>query len=808
MNGPSSLGATQLRWRCDRSWLPFQSTEELPEMQEIVGQARAVAALKFGVEMRRDGYNLFVLGPPGIGKRTVVQGCLEESAATAAVPSDWCYVNNFDDPRRPSAISLPAGRGLQFRNDVRQLVDDLSTSIPAALERAEHQTRQKSIAEEASERQESAFKALAHEALEQKVQLIRTPGGFAFAPMHNDEVMSAEDFEKLPADERERVKKQIQGLQEKLRQLIETVPTWLKETRDKIRELDRGAVKLAIGHLFAQAREKHVDLPTVAAYFAAAEKDILERGDEFQPSEDGTPSPLAAAESRPSFEEYEVNLFVDNSQTKGAPIIMEDHPSYHNLLGRVEHESQLGALFTNFSLIKAGALHRANGGYLVLDAWRLLQQPFAWDALKRALAARSIKIESLAEVLSLVSTVSLEPEPIPLDAKVVLIGDRMLYYLLCAYDPDFVQQFKVAADFEDRMERSAESCLLFARFLGSLARRNKLRPFNQAAVARILEYGARVAEDAEHLSTHVQTMADLLVESDFWASKDSATVVDAPHVQRALDMQVERADRVRDRLYDEIRRGTILIDLTGSRIGQVNGLSVLDLGNFRFGQPSRITATTRLGRGEVIDIEREVKLGGPTHSKGVLILSSYLASRYAKERPLSLGATLAFEQSYGMIEGDSASMAELCAILSSLADVPLKQSLAITGSVNQFGQSQPIGGVNEKIEGFFDVCRAQQLTGEQGVIIPRTNVKHLMLRDDVVAAVEKGQFHVYAIDSVDDALGLLTGMPAGEADQHGHFPAGTLNHRIVTRLEELQRLRTRFGEFPVTQARIREASHE
>lgn len=809
MNGPAPLEPVRLRWRCDPAWLPFETTDELAEMREIVGQSRAVAAVQFGVEMRRDGYNLFVLGPPGIGKRSVVQRCLEDAAAGATPPCDWCYVNHFEDPRRPRAIPLPAGRGVKFRDDVRQLVDDLSRAIPAALERDEHQSRRKAIEEEASERQERAFTALAHEALEQKVQLIRTPGGFAFAPMQKGEVMSAEDFEKLPLEERERIQKQIQNLQDKLRELIEAAPAWLKETRDKVRELNRGAVKLAIGHLFAQVRERHVDLPQVAAYFDDAERDILEHVDELQPSEEENPSPLAGgSDNRPSFEDYEVNLFVDHSQTKGAPIVTEDHPSYHNLIGRVEHESQLGALFTNFTLIKAGALHRANGGYLVLDAWRLLQQPFAWDALKRALAARVIKMESLAEVLSLVSTVSLEPEPIPLDVKIVLVGDRMLYYMLYAYDPDFAEQFKVAADFEDEMERTAESCLLMARFLASVAKQRKLRPLSRDAIARVLEHAARAAEDSERLSTHIQTINDLLIESDYWAGKAAGAVVERKHVQQALDMQIERADRVRDRIHDEIRRGTILIDLRGERVGQVNGLSVLDLGNFRFGQPSRITATTRLGRGEVIDIEREVKLGGPTHSKGVLILSAYLASRYARERPLSLAATLAFEQSYGMIEGDSASIGELCAILSSLADVPVRQSLAVTGSVNQFGQAQPIGGVNEKIEGFFDVCRAQGLTGEQGVVIPRSNVKHLMLREDVIEAVEQGRFRIHAVQSVDEALELLTGLPAGASDVAGSFPVGTVNQRVMARLDEFERLRRRFGESAAAHGKRQEPTHE
>lgn len=792
---PGPLDPSVLRQVCDPAWLPFETTAELPEFDGIVGQDRATEAVEFGVELRRDGYNLFVLGPPGIGKRTVVQRMLRRSSAAAPVPADWCYVNNFDDPRRPRAVSLPAGRGVRFRNDVKQLVVDLSNAVRTALERDEHKNRQKEIEQEATEHQEGAFRELARKALGQKIQLIRTPGGFAFAPTRNGEVMNAEEFEKLEEAERERIKASIQSLQNELRELIEGMPARFKEAHDKIRQLNRDAVKLAIGHLFAEARRNYAELPEVSGYFDAAEKDILERVDEFQPSEEpAAPSPLlAAAESKPSFEDYEVNLFVDNSQTVGAPIVTEDHPSYHNLIGRVEHESQMGALFTDFTLIKAGALHRANGGYLVLDAWRLLQQPFAWDALKRALAARSVKIESLGEVLSLISTVSLEPAPIPLDVKVVLLGDRLLYYLLYAYDPDFAEQFKVAADFEDDIPRTPESSLLFARFLGTLARRDGLRPLRRDAIARLLEQSSRTAEDAERLSTHLQTLTDLLTEADYWAGKEEAATVEARHVQQAIDVKLRRSDRVRQRIHEEIRRGTILIEVDGARTGQVNGLSVLELGDFRFGQPSRITAATRLGRGEVIDIEREVKLAGPTHSKGVLILSSYLAHRYARERPLSLSVSLAFEQSYGLIDGDSASTAELCAILSSLAEAPILQSWAVTGSVDQFGRVQPIGGVNDKIEGFFDVCRARGLTGRQGVLIPDTNVKHLMLRPDVVEAVREGRFQVRAVSTVDQAFSLLTGLPAGVPDARGEYPEGTLNRKVVDRLQQFLRLRNRFG---------------
>jgi len=480
-----------------------------------------------------------------------------------------------------------------------------------------------------------------------------------------------------------------------------------------------------------------------------------------------------------------VNVLVDHSESKGAPVVYEDHPTYNNLIGRIEHIAHMGALVTDFNLIKPGALHRANGGYLILDARQLLLQPYAWDGLKRALRSREVRIESLSQVLSLVSTVSLEPEPIPLDVKVVLIGERLLYYLLYQLDPDFGELFKVEADFNEEIPRTPENNLLYARLIGTIARKEGLRPFDRGAVARVIEHSARMADDAEKLSIHLLSTADLLREADYWAGVAGNGVVTADDVQRAIDAQIHRADRLRELVQEEIKRGTILIDTTGERVGQVNGLSVIQLGNFAFGRPNRITARVRLGKGEVVDIEREVELGGPIHSKGVLILSGFLGARYAAERPLSLSASLVFEQSYSGVEGDSASLAELCALLSSLAEVPIRQSLAVTGSVNQHGEVQAIGGVNEKIEGFFDVCKTRGLTGEQGVIIPATNVQHLMLRQDVIEAVKAGQFHIYPVQTVDQGIELLTGIPAGERDEEGNFPEGSINQLVEARLIEL-----------------------
>ncbi len=747
MADANRLSPAVLRWTCDVDHLAFKTTDDLADLQQILGQARALDAVQFGISIRRDGYNMFVLGPPGLGKRSTLNHFLAEKAATESPPDDWVYVNNFEHSHKPLALRMPNSRGLKLQRDMANLVEELKTTIPTTLELEEHQNRIQEIEQEAKERHNRAFKELTDRALDRGIQLVRTPAGYAMAPIHEGEVIGPEDFEKLTAEERARIEEAVKELQEELRELVERVPRWRMETREKIKQLNQQATQLAISHLLTRLRGEYTDLPEVLAYFNALEKDVVENSEEFQPQEDGQSNILGLPiPTQPSFQRYQVNLLVDNSNTVGAPVVFENHPSYHNLMGRAEHESRMGTLVTHFTLVKPGALHQANGGYLVLDALKVLQQPYAWEGLKRALNTKQLRIESLGESLSLVSTVSLEPQPIPLDVKVVLVGDRTLYYMLYQHDRDFPELFKVAADFDEQMDRSPDNCQLYARYIATMARQEKYRAFDNTAVARVIEQSARIAGDSEKLSTSMQSIANLLRESDYWASTQDADVVTRSHVDLAVDKQIYRANRVRTRVYEQIERGTVMIDTQGECVGQVNGLSVIDMGNFSFGQPSRITATVRIGKGEVIDIEREVDLGGAIHSKGVLILSSFLATRFAQTRPLSLSASLAFEQSYGQVDGDSASVAELSVLLSALSNIPIKQTLAVTGSVNQHGQVQPIGGVNDKIEGFFDVCRLRGLTGQQGVVIPRSNVKHLMLRPDVVEAVKAGQFHVHAVE--------------------------------------------------------------
>ncbi|HEX5420030.1 MAG TPA: AAA family ATPase, partial [Gammaproteobacteria bacterium] len=640
------------------------------------------------------------------------------------------------------------------------------------------------IDQELEERHRTAMEALQEEARKVDLSLVRTPHGFAIAPVREGNIVSDEDFEKLPDDEKRRTSEAIAALSEKLRRHIDTLPKWQLERMDRIKKLNREVSERAAGPPIEEIRAEYADMPGVLRYLDALREDVLANAQQFRaPAQ--APEDAAPDGAPPPWSRYEVNLIVEHRADAGAPVVYENDPSLPRLLGKVEHMARFGALVTDYSMIRSGALHRANGGYLILDAERLLAEPLAWNALKRALFAKEICIESAGQMLSLISTVSLEPEPIPLNAKVILIGERFIYYLLCELDADFGALFKVAADFENRIDRTEENTELYGRLVGTLAQREHLLPFTREAVARVIEHSARLIGDSEKLTTKLRDVTDLLQEASFYAAQSSAATVDRDQVEQAVDAQVRRVDRLRDEFQEEIERNDLLIDTSGTAVGQVNGLSVLSVGSFNFGQPTRITANVRMGDGQVIDIEREIELGGAIHSKGVLILSAYLGSRYAAETPLSVNASLVFEQSYGGVEGDSASVAETCSLLSALAGLPIKQSLAVTGSVNQHGRVQVIGGVNEKIEGFFDVCSKRGLTGEQGVLIPNDNVKHLMLRRDVIEAVRQGRFRVYAIATIDEAVTLLTGVLAGERNGRGRFPKGTVNQRVEDRLVEL-----------------------
>ena len=782
------LPVSALYNRCDPAELDFDRLENLPEPDSLLGQERAIEAISFAIAMNRKGYNLFVLGPSGTGKHTFVNEFLAREAAQRPPPSDWCYVNNFTETQRPRRLRLPPGRGSQLRDSMHHLIRELRAALPAAFERDEYRARREALEQQLKQRHEDTFGALQQKAEAHDVTLIRTPVGLALAPTRNGEIIPPDTFKRLSETEREQIKTTIETLQAELETIVRKVPEWEREHREAVRKLNRETAARAIDHLIAEVRTTYADLPAVLDYLEAVERDIQENSDDFlvtppQANAESTAQAADRATDLPSFRRYQVKVMTDNRGLGGAPLVHEDHPTHQSLVGRVEHLARMGTLITDFNLIVPGALHKANGGYLVLDALKLLTGSFGWESLKRALRAGEIRVESLEQLLSIASTVSLEPEPIPLDVKIVLVGPPTLYYLLAELDPDFKDLFKVVADFEDRVSRDPETTPLYTRLIASIVRRDGLLAFDRSAVARLIEHASRLAGHADKLSTEMRSLVDLLQEADHHARKSGKDAVGATEVDAAIDAQIRRSDRIYHRLQEEIARNTIRVETDGEQVGQVNGLSVYQLGGFAFGQPTRITAQVRLGRGEVIDIEREVKLGGPLHSKGVLILTGFLGGRFGRERPLSLTASLVFEQSYGGVEGDSASAAELFALMSALAEIPVRQSLAVTGSVDQRGQIQAIGGVNDKIEGFFDACRSRGLTGRQGVLIPAANVDNLMLRADVVAAAAAGQFAIYAIDTVDEGLELLTGIPAGVADAQGRYPHGTVNHRIAWRLD-------------------------
>ncbi|MDZ7773500.1 MAG: AAA family ATPase [Balneolaceae bacterium] len=804
----NQLDAASLRKACDARQFDFESTEEISNRVKVLGQERLTSSLDFGTGIDRKGYNIFALGPHETDKRGHILEYLEEASADEETPGDLCYVNNFDDRYEPAALHMPRGRGCELKEWMEKLIEDLPPTLTAAFETEEYENRRQALQDEVQDQQDQTFEELQEEAREKGLSLLRTPAGFTFAPIKEDgDLMNQEEVNSLSQEKRQELQEKTKGLQEKLQELIRQMPSAQRELRRKKKELDKEIATFAIKDLFDDIREAFSELKRVQDFLDAVELDIVENvqaimsnqgqqqgGNQMAQMMGGRQARLQGTDSgTPVLDRYRVNVLVDHAETEGAPVVYEDNPNYKNLVGRVEYKSRMGALTTNFNLIKPGALHRANGGYLVLDARQVLLEPFAWEGLKRALKSGRLKIESLGESYSMISTVSLSPEPVDLEVKVVLLGQRMLYYLLCEHDPEFQKLFKVEADFEDEIDRNGDNQEHYSQLIAGLIEENGLRHFDRKAVARIIEQGSRMTGDNEKLSTQTEELKDLLIEADHWAEENDNGHVHYEDVEKAIEHKIYRSARLRDKVQETIERGTIFIDTEGEAVGQVNGLSVLQLGNLMFGRPNRITARVQLGKGEIINIEREVEMSGPIHSKGVLIIKGYLGERYARERPLAMSASLVFEQSYGNIDGDSASAAELFALLSAIGDLPLKQSFSVTGSVNQHGQIQPIGGVNEKIEGYFDVCSKKGLTGEQGVIIPKANEKNLMLRSDVVEAVEEGRFHIWSIETLDEGMELLTGMTAGEEQPDGSFPEDTVNHLIREKLSDFAERRKEFA---------------
>ena len=765
---------------CAPDQFNFTTTDDLEPFRGVLGQERAVEALQFGVAMPRPGYNVYVMGEPGTGRFSFVQRYLKAEAKRQPTPVDWVYVNHFDEPREPRALQLPAGSAAAFIADIGHLIDNLLATFPAVFETPTYQQKKSAIDRVFNQRYDKALDLIEKLALEKEVALYRDSSNIAFTPMKDGKALDEAEFSQLPDAERERFHRDISELEERLNEELASLPQWKRESSNQLRKLNEETISLALEPLLAPLSQQYAENAGVCAYLQAVQVNLLKTVvDQLL---DDKPD----AQRREMLEEqYSPSLVVGHHADGGVPVVFESHPTYDNLFGRIEYSTDQGALFTSYRQLRPGALHRANGGYLIVEAEKLLSEPFVWDALKRALHSRQLKMESPLGDFGRVATVTLSPQMIDLQLKVIIIGSRQIYYALQDMDSDFQEMFRVLVDFDEEIAVGDDSLEQFAQVLKTRTSEEGMAPLSAAAVARLATYSARLAEHQGRLSARIGDLFQLVSEADFIRQLASDEVTDVGHIERALRAKADRTGRVSARIIDDMLAGIILIDTQGSAIGKCNGLTVLEVGDSAFGVPARISATVYPGGSGIVDIEGEVSLGQPIHSKGVMILTGFLGSRYAQEFPLEISASIALEQSYGYVDGDSASLGEVCTLISALARMPLKQCFAITGSINQFGEVQAIGGVNEKIEGFFRLCEARGLTGEQGVIIPHSNVSNLMLDEKVLQAVRAGQFHVYAVRHVDDALGLLLGEPAGAQDAKGQFAKGSVNARVVERLRSI-----------------------
>ncbi|WP_245578410.1 Lon protease family protein [Marinobacterium litorale] len=780
---PKALTPDQLYHRCDLSSLGITSTNDLPPEFSALGQTRAMDAIQFAVGMPHPGYNLFVSGPTGVGRRELVSRHIRTLAASGETPTDWLYVHNFERAQEPRMLSLPQGQGLELRQEMQKLLESLLIRVPAAFKSDEYRNRVQELSDEFEKREESQFKALGEKAHEQQITLMRTPAGYTLGPLRDGKLMTPEQFKELPEQEQARIKQALEDLNTELTALIREMPKLQQEHREAIRALDDEITHHVIDPALSQLRDKYGSQRPVLEFLDQIHQDMIENVDDFfaQDKEENAKTPIHKLARSDRFRRYQINLLV-NQPADGSPVVVEDIPSYQNLVGRIEYQAHFGTLSTDFSLIQPGALHRANGGYLIVDAQKLLSYPFAWEGLKRALRNHEIRIDPLEKMYGVSGTRSLEAEPIPLKLKVILIGEPRLYYLLKAYDPEFSSLFKIYADFNAQLGRTNENIQSYLKLISQLVHEEALAPFSRHALERVIEQSSRQVDDSAKLSLNRGKLIDLLREASFCATRKGKSEVSAEHIDQALRMARTRSAQYSEIMLEQMERGTVMIDTEGSAVAQANGLSVFQLGDQRFGKPSRISATARLGSGKLIDIERETELGGSIHSKGVMILANCIGARYARNSPLSLHASLVFEQSYGMIDGDSASALELCVILSAISGLPIKQSLAVTGSINQRGEIQAIGGVNEKIEGFFELCQARGLTGEQGVIIPAANVEHLILDAEVVDACAQGRFQIYAVSQLDELIALLFARTPGKPDDEQRYPPGSVNGRVQQQL--------------------------
>ena len=782
------LKPESLRAVCDPDSLGFETTLDLPASQErVVGQERARHALEFGLGIKDPEYNVFVAGPPRAGKTEMIKAYVAELAASEPAPPDYIYVHNFKDPEQPKALNLPAGQGRVLKADMDELISALKVQIPEVFESEDYTQRREALVHRFAQERNETLQELDAKAGEEGFILNISQTGLMIFPGKEGKPMSEDDLKALNDEEREALRQKSTALHTEMNEVIRKIRKMEKEFQEAEKNLDQEVAMYVVGHLIQERQEKYKDLNQVTEYLGEVQEDILKNIEDLK-RRPGTQGPFPFPTPEPSFVQYQVNVLVDHSETKGAPVIMENNPTYPNLLGAVDRRAQFGALVTDFTLIRSGALHRANGGYLILEAMDLLRWYFSYEALKRCLKDRQIKIEDLAEQFGLISTRTLQPQPIPLQIKVIILGDPYIYQILYIYDEDFHKLFKIKAHFDWEMKKTPEHLQKFYEAVAAYCTAEKLMPVHKTAMARLVEYAGELAGHQAKLTLQLKEVLDALKEANYWAKNNTHDVIFGSDVEKAIAEKIYRSDLPEEKMQDFIDEGMLFIETSGKVVGQVNGLSVYALGDHAFGRPSRITATIALGKGGVVAIDRESQLSGNIHTKGVMILAGYLRSRFAQDKPLTLSASLAFEQSYGMVEGDSASGAELLTLLSALADVPLAQNIAITGSVSQRGESQPIGGVNWKIEGFFKVCKARGLDGTQGVVIPKANVQDLMLKKEVVDAVQAGKFHVWAIGHIDEALELLTGMPAGKRQEDGTWEPDTVNFKVDQKLRQMMEL--------------------
>ena len=800
----NKLPVEKLRNVCDANFMHCESTKDLVPLAEIIGQERAVRALKFGLGIKNHGFNMYVAGYPGTGRKTAVKSFVEAQAKTQPVPADWCYVNNFGNQYEPKAIQLPPGKGKEFREDTKSFIENVKTALPKAFESEDYVARREATLRGLENNRKQLIDALNAKAQSEGFVIQTTPVGLLLIPVLDGKPLSEEEILALPqktkdklAEKREKLEKEFTNT---MRQLIDME----RQIHEALKKLNKEVALYALGSQMQNLLEKYQATSEVTGFLKAVENDILDNlaqfvrrgGAEAQPQ---LPFAMPWMKEEP-YKKYEVNVVIDNSETKGAPVVVETNPTYHNLLGRTEKEAQFGALTTDFSMIRGGSIHKANGGYLIIPVEDLLRNPFSYDGLKRDLRDGNLAIEEPEERYGFLSVKTLKPQPIPLTAKVILIGDPNIYQMMFSLDPDFRELFKIKAEFDTTMPRTEEKVRQYGAFVCGLCEKENLKHLDGGGLAKLIEYSSRIIEDQYKLSTQFSHIADVVREANFYAELDKSEFITADHVKRAIEEKIYRSKLIQEKIQEMIARGFFLIDTHEQTVGQVNGLSVMGLGDFAFGMPSRVTVSIGLGREGVIDIEREAKMGGPIHTKGVLILSGYMNDKYARDKPLSLNARLVFEQNYEGVEGDSASSTELYSILSSLSGLPIKQNLAVTGSVNQKGEVQAIGGVNEKIEGFFEVCKAKGLSGEQGVMIPESNVQNLMLKEEVLDAVKAGQFNIYSVKSIDEGIEVLTGTKAGERKVDGTYEEGTVNFLVDKALREMA---DKLKEYPAVEMKPR-----